>query len=84
MKHSIKEISKRIPIKNRIEIGIQAYFVMKNGGSLIMPINEQGEEYKIINRINQASFREAEPIIDIVMKAINGWIEDGMPIKNKK
>lgn len=73
---------KRIPLKIRIEVAIQAYFIAELCGSYFMPVDEESEEYKKLSEINQKAFDEANPLIEIVMEEVSEWVKDGMP-KNK-
>lgn len=79
MKDIIEKIRKRTPIETRIKVAIEAYFIMKHGGSFFMPASEEGEEYEEICRINSVACEEAKPLIETVLKDIDQWVEDGMP-----
>jgi len=79
-----REMLKKVPLESRVRVAIDCYFINKHGGSLLMPASEEGEEYDEIMRINGIAQGEAKPIIDMVLKEIEGWKEDGMPEKRNK
>ena len=57
-------------------------YLMKSGGSAFMPIDEESAEYKEAERISVEAFKEAEPVIGYILKAVDKWVEDGMPKKD--
>ena len=84
LKNKLKERMKKIPIETKVKVAIENHFIHKLGGSLFMPASEEGEEYDEIMRINALAQKEAQPIIDIVLREIEKWKENGMPEKTKK
>lgn len=75
---------KQIPLESRVRVAIDSHFIRKYGGSLFIPASEEGEEYDEIMKRNGIAHEEAKSLIDIVLKEIEGWKEDGMPENKKK
>lgn len=70
---SIKIMRNIIPLTNSVKVGIQSYFIHKHGGSFFMPASEEGPEYDEIMKINGNDIKEAQPIIDLVLKEIEDF-----------
>jgi len=75
----IDEIMKATPLKSRIKIDIQCYFLHKNGGSFFIPLDEKGNENEEVMTKNREIIKECQPFIDDILKTVDEWIEDGMP-----
>jgi hypothetical protein len=68
-----EDLMNSIPLSTRVKTAIEAYFIEKHGGSFFMPASEEGEEYDEIVRINTNAYKEAQPIIDIVLETIKEY-----------
>lgn len=59
-----------IELSINLKVSIQNYFLQKGGGSILVPINNQGESYSDLVDINDECFEEAEPIVKIVLEEL--------------
>lgn len=79
MNDKFKKILKNIPLETRVRVSIQAHFIAENGGSLFLPIDENGNEDQDVIKANKVCLDKAQPLIDIILNDIKKWKEDGCP-----
>lgn len=70
---------KSIPLDVRLRVAIEAYFLVEGRGSLLMPLDENGNEIPEVVEHNRKCLDKAKPIIELVLKELRGWEEDGQP-----
>lgn len=75
----IDRILKEIPIETRVRVSIQAHFIVENGGTMAMPLDENGEDLPEAVKANEKCYKLAEPLIKAVLKDIEDWKNDGCP-----
>ena len=78
-KFSFKDLLKNISLEIRIKVAIEAYFISKYGGSLIMPLDENGNDIPEVVEKNIKCLEKANPIINIVLDEIKKWKNNGCP-----
>ena len=83
MKESTREIVKNalksIPIESRIRVTVMTHFLIKNGGGLFMPLDENGNDLPEAVELNNKCLKEAEPLIKELLDDIEKWKADGCP-----
>lgn len=75
----IEDIMKRTPLEIRVKVAIQAYFINEFGGTMLMPLDENGNELPEAVAANKICFDKAQPLLDHVLEEIKKWKEDGCP-----
>jgi len=76
---TIKELSFKVPLEIRVKVSIQAHYIHMRGGSILVSLDKDGNENQEEMKINSAAIKEAKPLIDMVLKNIKKWKEDGCP-----
>ena len=80
MKSKIFEkILKEIPLETRIKTTIESHFIVEYGGTLLMPLDENGNDLPEAVEANKKCFEKAEPLIKAVLEDIEKWKKDGCP-----
>jgi hypothetical protein len=62
-----------IPLEIRVEVAIQAHFIKENGGSMLVPLDKDGNDILEVTQINSKCLEMAQPIIDVVLEEIKEW-----------
>ena len=75
----IEKLMKETSLEVRITSTIQSYFIINHGGSLLIPIDENGNEPQEIIEINDQCIALAEPLLQMVLQDIKEWKEDDCP-----
>lgn len=75
----IDKLLKEIPLETRVTVSIQAHFIVENGGTMLMPLDENGEDIPEAVEANERCYKLAEPLIKSVLKDIEEWKRDGCP-----
>lgn len=75
----IDKILKEIPLETRVRVSIQSHFIVEHGGTMLMPLNENGEDLPEAVEANEKCYKLAEPLIKAVLKDIEQWKKDGCP-----
>ena len=73
----IDKILKEIPLETRITVSIQSHFIVEHGGTMLMPLDENGEDLPEAVEANEKCYKLAEPLIKAVLKDIEEWKKDG-------
>lgn len=75
----IEKMLKEIPLETRVKVSIQSHFIVEHGGTMLMPLDENGNELPEAIKANKKCFELAEPLVNVVLKEIKKWKEDGCP-----
>jgi len=75
----IRESLKQIPLDIRLKVAIQAYFIDKMGGTILIPLDENGNDIPEVVELNNKILEHAKPIIDLVLEEYENWKLDGFP-----
>jgi hypothetical protein len=75
----IDKLLKEIPLETRVRVSIQSHFIMEYGGTMLMPLDENGEDLQEAVEANEKCYKLAEPLIKSVLKDIEEWKKDGCP-----
>lgn len=78
-KEDFSKMFKSIPLDVRLKVAIEAYFLVEGGGSLLMPLDENGNDIPEVVEPNQTCLDKAKPILDIIKQELEGWERDGRP-----
>ncbi len=73
------EILKKTPLEVRVKVSIEAYFLSEYGGTLLMPLDEDGDDIPEAVEANRKCFEKAEPLLKAVLDDIEQWKKDGCP-----
>lgn len=76
---TIERILKRTPLETRIKVTIQAHFLMEYGGTILMPLDENGNDLPEAVEDNKKCIEKAEPLLKAVLSDIEKWKADGCP-----
>lgn len=79
MGNRIKEIMKQTPLETRIKVTVQAHFLKENGGSFLIPLDENGDEIAEVVEHNEKILAKTQPLIDDILNDIKEWKADGSP-----
>lgn len=69
----IDKILKETPIETRVKVSIQSHFIVEHGGTMLMPLDENGEDIPEAAEANEKCYKLAEPLIKAVLKDIEEW-----------
>ena len=84
MSNKIREILKNIPLDVRVKVGIQAEILYANGGSFLVPLDENGEEYPEVTEVNNKGYALAQPVVKSALEIIKEWKEDkSIPLEKR-
>lgn len=75
----IEKILRETPLETRIKVTIQAHFLMQYGGTMLMPLDENGEDLPEAVEANRKCFEKSEPLLKAVLDHIKQWKDDGCP-----
>lgn len=75
----INKMLKEIPLETRVKVTIQSYFLTEFGGSIFMPLDENGDDIPEVVEANTKCYEMAKPLIEMVMEDIEKWKKDGSP-----
>lgn len=75
----IEKILRETPLETRIKITIQAYFLMEYGGTMLMPLDENGKDLPEALDANRKCMEKCNPLLKEVLNDIKQWKTDGMP-----
>jgi len=73
------KILKEIPLETRVTVTIQAHFLMEYGGTILMPLDENGEDLPEAVEANRKCMEKCNPLLKEVLNEIKQWKNDGMP-----
>jgi len=75
----IDRMLKKTPLETRVKVTIRSYFITQHGGTLLTPLDENGDAIPEAVETNRKCFEEAEPLLKAVLEDIKKWKEDGCP-----
>jgi hypothetical protein len=75
----IDKMLKEIPLETRVKVSIQSHFIVEHGGTMLMPLDDNGEDIPEAVEANEKCYKLAEPLIKSVLKDIEEWKKDGCP-----
>lgn len=78
-KEDFSKMFKSIPLDVRLKVAIETHFLVEGGGSLLMPLDENGNDIPEVVAKNQECLLKAKPILGIIQKELEGWERDGRP-----
>jgi len=80
MSNKIREMLKSIPLDVRVKVGI----LYTNGGSFLVPLDENGEEYPEVTEVNNKGYALAQPVVESALEIIKEWKEDkSIPLEKR-
>lgn len=72
----LTDILKRVPLEDRIRIVVEVYALGKCGGSVFVPLGEDGEPNREVENINCKILKETEELLDLLLTEIREWKKD--------
>jgi hypothetical protein len=75
----IDKILKETPLEIRLKVTIEAYFLLQYGGTMLMPLDKNGEDLPEAVDANMRCMEKAYPLLKDVLHQIKEWKKDGMP-----
>lgn len=75
----IDELLKETSLEARIKATIETYFIALYGGSILVPLDENGNELPEVVVKNNKYLNKAQPLIKHVIDDIKKWKQDGCP-----
>lgn len=72
-------VLKNIPLETRLKVAIEAYFVVKYGGSFFVPLDNDGQGNAEVIQRKRECLEKVQPVIDLVFEEIKQWKLDGKP-----
>ena len=75
----IDKILRETRLETRITVTIEAYFIHKYGGTMLMPLDENGDDLPEAVEANKKCMEMAEPLLKEVLDRIKEWKLDGCP-----
>ena len=75
----IDKILRETPLETRIKVTIQAYFLMEYGGTMLMPLDKNGNDIPEAVEANRKCMEKCNPLLKQVLDEIKQWKKDGMP-----
>lgn len=73
----IKEVLKKVPLKTRLKVCIEAHLLVKNECSFFASLDDDGNE--IPDEKREIVLGEAKELEEIINNTIDKWIKDGRP-----
>lgn len=78
-KEDFNDMFKKIPLDVRLRVAIESHFLVEGGGSLLMPLDENGNDIPEVAEHNRKCLDKAKPIVELVLEELKGWEKDGRP-----
>lgn len=72
----IKKILRETSLEIRVKNAIEAHFIVKGGGTLISPLDENGNDIPSVVEANRKCLAESEELVTYILKVISKWKED--------
>jgi len=76
---TIDDLTFKASLEIRVKVTIQSHFILEKGGSLLVPVDENGDLNQELMKINYEACKEAKPLVDMVLQHIKEWKKDGCP-----
>jgi len=75
----IEKILKETPLEIRVKVSVESFFINEYGGTLLMPLDENGNVIDEAVKANEKCIEKAKPLLKIILKSIEQWKKDGCP-----
>ena len=75
----LEDLLKSTSLESRVKVSIQSYFLNEYDGYLLTPLDENGNDIPEVIEKNEECFKKAQPLLDLILKEIKEWKDDGCP-----